>query len=153
MVQTKSPVSSRVLKFLRLPLGSKVLLLEAWMTLGLSRGMVLTLPFRWIAPRLQARLPDSAHVSGQAEARAVGWALRVASKYTPWTSNCLAQALAGKRMLHRRKLTSTIFLGVRKGEQDEFEAHAWLDCGSVTLTGGHDHAGYSVVSSYPDEQT
>ncbi len=153
MVQAKSPVSTRAWKFLRLPVGSKVLLLEAWITLGLSRGMVLTLPFRWIAPRLQARLPDSAHVSGQAEAQDVGWALRVASQYTPWKSNCLAQAIAGKRMLHRRKLSSTLVLGVRKGEQDQFEAHAWLDCGSITLTGGHDHTGYSVVSSFPDEQT
>ena len=152
MVQARSPVSTRALKFLRLPVGSKVLLLEAWITLGLSRGMVLTLPFRWIAPRLRARLPDSDQTSIQAQAEAVGWALRVASKYTPWKSNCLAQAIAGKRMLHRRKLSSTLVLGVRKGEQDEFEAHAWLDCGSITLTGGHDHAGYSVVSSFPDEQ-
>ena len=153
MVQAKSPVSTRALKFLRLPVGSKVLLLEAWITLGLSRGMVLTLPFRWIAPGLRARLPESAQTYGQAQARAVGWALRVASKYTPWKSNCLAQAIAGKRMLHRRKLSSTLVLGVRKGEQDEFEAHAWLDVGPITLTGGHDHAGYSVVSSFPDEQT
>ena len=150
MVQAKRPVATRALKFLRLPLGSKVLLLEAWITLGLCRGMVLTLPFRWIVPRLRARLPDSAHVSGQAEARAVGWALQVAGKYTPWKSTCLAQAIAGKRMLHRRKLPSTLFLGVRKGEEDEFEAHAWLDCDSITLTGGHDHAGYSGVSSFPD---
>ncbi len=153
MVQVKSPVSTRALKFLRLPVGSKVLLLEAWITLGLSRSMVLTLPFRWIAPGLRARLPESAQTYGQAQAQAVGWALRVASKYTPWNSNCLAQAIAGKRMLHRRKLSSTLVLGVRKGEQDELEAHAWLDCGSITLTGGHDHAGYSVMSSFPDEQT
>ena len=152
MVQARSPVSTRALKFLRLPVGSKVLLLEAWITLGLSRGMVLTLPFRWIAPGLRRRLPESGQTYGQAQARAVGWALRVASQYTPWKSNCLAQAIAGKRMLHRRKLSSTLVLGVRKGEQDELEAHAWLDCGSITLTGGHDHAGYSVVSSFPDEQ-
>ena len=152
MVQAKSPVSTRAWKFLRLPVGSKVLLLEAWITLGLSRGMILTLPFRWIAPGLRARLPDSDQTSGQAQAEAVGWALQVTSKYTPWKSNCLAQAIAAKRMLHRRKLPSTLFLGVRKGEQDEFEAHAWLDCGSITLTGGHDHAGYSVVSSFPDRE-
>ena len=152
MVHTKSPVSARAAKFLRLPLSSKVLLLEAWITLGLSRGMVLTLPFRWIAPGLRADLPGPVLDSGQAQAQTVGWALRVASKYTPWKSNCLAQAIAAKRMLHRRQLPSTLFLGVRKGEQDEFEAHAWVDFGPVTLTGGHDQAGYSVVSSFPDEQ-
>ena len=152
MVQTRSPVSTRAVKFLRLPLSSKVLLLEDWITLGLSRGMVLTLPFRWIAPGLRARLSGSAQDSGQAQDRTVGWALRVASKYTPWKSNCLAQAIAAKRMLHRRQLPSTLFLGVRKGEQDEFEAHAWIDFGPITLTGGNDQAGYSVVSSFPDEQ-
>ena len=66
MVQTKSRVSTRAVKFLRLPLSSKVLLLEAWITLGLSRGMVLTLPFRWIAPGLRARLSGSVQDSGQA---------------------------------------------------------------------------------------
>ena len=152
MSQTKSPVGTRAVKFLRLPLSRKVLLLEAWITLGLSRGMVLTLPFRWIAPGLRARLPGSVQESGQAQARTVGWALRLASKYTPWKSNCLAQAIAAKRMLHRRRLPSTLFLGVKKGEQDEFEAHAWIDFGPITLTGGHDHAGYSVVSSFPDEE-
>ena len=152
MVQKKSPVSTRAVKFLRLPVSSKVLLLEAWITLGLSRGMVLALPFRWIAPRLRARLPGSVQDPGQAQARTVGWALRVASRYTPWKSNCLAQAIAAKRMLHRRQLPSTLFLGVRKGEQDEFEAHAWVDCGPMTLTGGHDQAGYSVVSTFSDEE-
>ncbi len=151
MEQARRPVSTRAKRFVRLPLDRKVLLLEAWITLGLARGMVLTLPFRWIVPRLRARLPDSAQVSRQDEARAVGWALQAAGRYTPWNSNCLAQAIAGKRMLHRRRLPSTLFLGVRKGEEEEFEAHAWLDCDSVTLTGGHDHTGYSVVSSFPDE--
>ncbi len=152
MTETKNPLSARALKFLRLPVSSKVLLLEAWITLGLSRGTVLAMPFRWIAPGLRADLPGPVQDSGQAQARTVGWALRVASKYTPWKSNCLAQAIAAKRMLHRRKLPSILFLGVRKGEQDEFEAHAWVDFGPVTLTGGHDQAGYSVVSSFPDEQ-
>ena len=152
MAQTKGRLSSRAVKFLRLPVGSKVLLLEAWVTLGVCRGIVLALPFRWIAPGLRARLPASARNFSQPQARAVGWALRLASQYTPWKSNCLAQAIAAKRMLHRRRLPSTLFLGVRKGAQDEFEAHAWIDFGPITLTGGPDQAGYSVVSSFPDEE-
>ena len=124
------------------------------MTLGLSRGMVLTLPFRWIAPRLQARLLDSAHGfrSSRGPSRGLGTAsgqqIHSPGRVTAWP-----RPLPENGCCIVRKLTSTLFLGVRKGEQDEFEAHAWLDCDPVTLTGGHDHAGYSVVSSYPDEQT
>ena len=143
----------RLARFLELPLREKNLLVEAWIMLGVSRGMVLSLPFRWIAPGLRANLSGSyAPGSRLAQAETVGWAIRVASRLTPWKSNCLAQAIAGKRMLQRRQLASTLFLGVRKGEEKQFEAHAWLNCESLVLTGGHDHGGYSVVSTFPDEE-
>jgi len=71
----------------------------------------------------------------------VARALTVVAGRTPWTSTCLAQALAGARLLHSTGLTATITLGVAKRgpgslRGDPMLAHAWLDHGDLTLTGG-----------------
>ena len=71
----------------------------------------------------------------------VARALTVIAGRTPWRSTCLAQALAGARLLHSTGLTATITLGVAKDgsgalKGDALLAHAWLDHGNVTVTGG-----------------
>jgi len=135
-------------KGIRLPLGRKALLAEAWISLGVARGSVLCLPFRWIAPGLRSGR-NGASVPPADYLELLGWTVRTAGRFTPWKSNCLAQAIAAKRMLQRRRLGSTLYLGVRKSEQ-ELEAHAWLKAESVTLTGGSEIEGYAVVSRFSD---
>ena len=56
------------------------------------------------------------------------------ARFTWWRSMCLERALAGKWMLRRRGIPSTMFVGMaRQGEQ--FVAHAWLVGEGLTLTG------------------
>lgn len=95
-----------------------------------------------VAPfkRLTAWL-DLAQVGGRPGARrgaaqdaiAIGWAVRAVAVRTPWTSTCLAQALAGVQMLRRRGITSTLTLGVALApdKTERMEAHAWLQHGGV----------------------
>lgn len=119
--------------------GERCLLVEAICWLGLMRLLVLLLPFQWLLVllRLQHRplsTPLPAPVAPQA-VEPMQRAIQAASGYTPWTSNCLAQALAAHRMLYRRRLTSTLYIGVAKPVDQSLTAHAWLRCGEVFVTG------------------
>ena len=122
---------------------ARLLLIEAVCWLGWARLLVLTLPFRWIVvlwglhhQPLTAPLPTAwpTFSARQAVAQIRG-AIQAVNRYTPWSSNCLAQALAANRMLHRRRLPSTLYLGVAKPADRPFAAHAWLRCGAQFVTG------------------
>jgi len=128
--------------------------LEAFGRLGLARLAVLVLPFRWIVPSLGALkketpangLSDAQFVTVQLVTRAIARA----SRYTPWDSNCLAQALAAKRMLQRRGLASTLYLGAMLTDKRGLEAHAWVRCGAIYVSGGHIKDRFKVLSMFGD---
>lgn len=129
------------------------LLLEAGFCLGLARLSVLMVPFRWLTRAMRQQLgetsiDDDSVMRWQRERLA--WALRSISWHTPWSSNCLAQGLAGKYMLRRRRLASTLYLGVAKDEQANFAAHAWLRSGTVVLTGGTHPERFTVIAAFSD---
>ena len=64
----------------------------------------------------------------------VGASVERVARFTWWRSMCLEKALAGKWMLRRRGISSTMYVGMaRKGS--EFIAHAWLVGEGQTLTG------------------
>jgi hypothetical protein len=97
--------------FFKCPWKTQLALLEAVFWLGLARGAVLLFPFRFIAPylgKLNHETPQVCSVSQQAIAQHIAWVISIISRYTPWRSNCMAQALAGKIMLQRRGIKSII---------------------------------------------
>ena len=81
----------------------------------------------------------------------ISWSVNTASRHLPWECKCLAQALAGKAMLKRRGVASTLYLGVAKGGEAGLQAHAWLRCGPRILTGGPEMAGFTVISTFAEE--
>lgn len=74
------------------------------------------------------------------------------SRHTPWESQCLTQALAGKMMLKRRGIASTLYLGVMKDGDTGLSAHAWLRSGTFILTGGPEQERFTVVSTFAEKQ-
>lgn len=143
----------RILAFLRLSWGKQVLLLEACMGLGVARLAVRTVSFRNIAPYLgQQQLESSDEESSERERKAkhISWAVQTMSRYTPWKSNCLAQAIAAKFMLQRRQIKSTLYLGLARANVNDLEAHAWLRCGQVILTGGAERNRFRVISTFAE---
>lgn len=79
-------------------------LLPAWLLLGLARGAILLVPFRRLAPllgRVQGATPWVPVLSPAQQRRAlrVGRTVRLAARYTPWTSNCFPQALVASLLL------------------------------------------------------
>lgn len=126
------------------------LLLEAFCLLGLARLTILTVPFRFIAPRLREVNAESPS-RGEKPAPPIGsiaWALQSVARHTPWQSKCLAQAMAGTFMLRRRRIPRTLYLGLAKDEGGTLSAHAWLGCGDTILTGGLGHEAFTVVATF-----
>jgi len=140
-------------KFLKLKPEYRLLLTEAYLSLGLSRFILLTIKFKKIAPRLgrhMRKASDEASESQIYKARKVGWAVGVMSRHTFWESKCLVQAMAAKLMLNRRKLKSTLYLGMAKDENGNLIAHAWINSCGLTLTGGRNMDEFTVVSVFGD---
>jgi hypothetical protein len=69
----------------------------------------------------------------------------VASR-TPWESKCLVRAMTARKILDKKGIASTLYLGVGKKE-DKMIAHAWLRCGQMYVTGG-DGSQYSMVAKF-----
>lgn len=65
---------------------------------------------------------------------------------TPWESKCLVRALTAQRLLYRRGMSSTLYLGCGM-EEGKMVAHAWLRCGEMYVTGG-DGSAYTTVARF-----
>lgn len=116
---------------------------------------VLLLPFRWLAPILGKHMEESS-MQEEAEtmkaAMGLGWMVEAVSRYTPWESKCLVQAMVGKILLRQHRIANTLFLGVRRDEKNKLIAHSWLRCGEVIVTGGRGREQFTVVSKFADSR-
>lgn len=65
----------------------------------------------------------------------ISYAVNRVCEHTPWESKCLVKALTAQYLLKKKKISSTLYLGVGK-EGDHMTAHAWLRSGRYYLTGG-----------------
>lgn len=146
-----SSLPAKLAKFIHFPWRDKQLLFEAWFRLGVARFSILTIPFTklaagWGTPMFETFREEP---NDRALAERVKWAVATAHRYTPWKSNCLPQAMTGKRMLQKRGLRSTFYLGLLRISTGEVVAHAWLRCGNVYVTGGSG-ARYTVVGTFAE---
>ena len=81
--------------------------------------------------------------------RKVSRAVLCVCNNTKWESKCLVRALTAQKLLKKRKLHSTLYLGVRQDEEGKMLAHAWLRWGKFIVTGGNeDLSKYAVVSKF-----
>ena len=83
--------------------------------------------------------------------RRVGDMIQTASYHLPWRCRCMAQAIAGKFMLARRGIRSTLFIGVKKNEaKDTLQSHAWLTSGDLYVTGEKGHERFRVITNFTE---
>ncbi|OAG66716.1 lasso peptide biosynthesis B2 protein [Xanthomonas floridensis] len=133
----------RLVAFARLPRFERLLLVPAWLLLAAARGAVRLVGFRQLAPWVGHQMavpPSLPRLDERAQRRAlqIGRTLRLAARHTPWTSNCLAQALAAHCLLGLFRVTHLLCLGVaRNADGSALQAHAWVLAGSQHVTGGH----------------
>jgi hypothetical protein len=126
-----------IARCLRAPGREKLLAAEALVVLTIAWMVIKLLPFRrvarWLGREGAEQAPAPPH--GLEVADDVARAITRAVRYHPLKPVCLPQAIAGRFMLARRGIPSTLYLGVRKGDVG-LEAHAWLTVASVFVTGG-----------------
>lgn len=115
--------------------------------------MLLNRPFGEITAHLgQAGLEtDDKHINGQT-VRQIAWAVSAICKRTPWKSKCLVQAMTARKMLTRRGIACTLYMGACRSDQGEMQAHAWLRSGTMFVTGGDGSKKYAITSIYGTEE-
>lgn len=142
-------------RFAGLSRAERRLFLEAVMWLGIFRAALLAVPFRLLAPSLGAHMVETPSREEGGERRklagAVAQAVHRASRHVPWAAKCLVQAMAGKKMLRRRGVESTLYLGLAKRADQGLQAHAWLRCGGQIILGGGGLQRFAVVSTFGPE--
>ena len=141
--------TKRLIQFARLPAADRGLLVEALLALCTAGLRLRVSPFSRIAGRLGQHMAETAETEDSPkllEARRVRWAVETSARHLPWKPVCLPQALAAKRMLARRGIASTLYLGVDPARK--LDAHAWVRVGRVIVTGGPREERFTVVSTF-----
>jgi hypothetical protein len=139
----------RLRLFLRLPAADRRLLVEA--ALGLAGAGILLRVLRFsrlsrTLGRHMAESPTDEPAAFTTEARRIQWAVETAARNLPWKPVCLPQAVAATRLLRRRGIASTFYLGIDPA--GGYDAHAWVRVGRLIVTGGPSPDRFSVVSRF-----
>jgi hypothetical protein len=145
----------KVTNFMALPAQKKRLMLEALVYLGWAR-ILKALPFSRIAPSLGKRMMETPLEHEPSNERLIGQisqAVRVMSRHTVWESQCLVRAIAAKKMLERRRIESTLYLGTARDESGNLIAHAWLRSGPFYITGAEEMKRFTAVAAFGTDKT
>lgn len=146
-------MNRRLSKFLGHDWAARALLLEALAWLCWAKFLLLAVPFRWLAPRLgkpMTQSPPTLSADEIQSAQRVSWAVQAVARHLPLGFVCLPQAIAAKWMLRRRRLASTLYVGVARPDQMKFTAHAWLRAGDKILTGRAESTTHTVIATFAE---
>lgn len=141
----------KVHRFMNAPVQVKGMYAEAYVYLAWGRILKL-LPFHKVAPTLGEKMKETPHTNRTDQElqllRTVSRAVHAMSRFTWWESQCLVKAIAAMKMLERRGIPSTLYLGSARNNEGQMVAHAWLRSGSYIVTGKEGHEKYTVVGIF-----
>jgi hypothetical protein len=127
----------------------KSLYFKAIFLSGFYRLCILILPMKKLQENMgisnEESLPEGTEEQYREAAR-ISHVVERVSKMTPWESKCLVKALTAQHLLRKRRIPSTLYLGVGKNNNDMI-AHAWLRSGKCYITGGNGE-GYAPVAKF-----
>lgn len=124
---------SKLVTFFKLNGQNKIILIKAFFLLWIIRIMLWIFPFSFIqriVSRFSSVSDDKNH---EVQLEKLTWAISVTAPYT-LRATCLTRALAAQILLARYHYSSNIKIGVSKNEE-EFEAHAWLEADDEIILG------------------
>jgi len=140
--------------FLRQSGFSQLWFVPTWFVLGIAKALIFTVSFRRLAPRLGRQADIAPWVpllepAQEMRALAIGRAVRMAARYTPWESNCFPQAVAARLLLGLYGIPYALYFGLmRDPGSGEMKAHAWVAAGKVHVTGGASFGRFTVVGCF-----
>jgi hypothetical protein len=119
-----------------------MLLVQAGILLLAIRAGLLVVPFSVLRNALAWLATTRTRRGNAGDAGWVIWAVERVGGRFPAIGTCLTEALAAHVLLGRRGQQSDLRIGVRRGANGEFAAHAWLEDDGVVLIGGGCHSSY-----------
>jgi hypothetical protein len=136
--------------FLVLSKENKRMFIEAFLLLGWGR-LLKFISFSKIAPTLGNRMEETPYEvidENEKLIRQISQMIHLASKYAYWESECLVKAIAARKMLERRGISSTLYLGTGRDEEGKLVAHAWIRSGLFYITGLEGRERFTVVATF-----
>lgn len=137
-------------RFLALSIKMKLLFIETFFLLGWAR-VLKSIPFSKVSPSLgekEAETTFNPDELNRESLRNISKTIYIVSQYTFWESQCLVQAMAAMKMLEKRGIESTLYLGMAKDETGALIAHAWLRSGPFYITGSEGMERFTVVGKF-----
>ncbi len=131
-----------------------ILLGCAWCLLGLSRFFIKMTSFKRLANLLgsSAALAPCTPLLSQVQegrARMIRKAILIASRHTPWLSNCFPQAIAARMLYGSLAIPYALYLGVtRDACGGRLRAHAWVVSGHIYIGGRTSFATYAPIACF-----
>ena len=128
---------------------------EKWMTITVYfyvayyRLCILFLPMTRIEKMMGIRGEESIAEEEMETiklAKLVGFHVNRVTEHLPLKRKCFVRALTARRILMKRGINTTIYMGVAL-EDGKMIAHAWSRCGQLYVTGGNGN-GYSTVARF-----
>lgn len=129
---------------------SRKLLIESYIYMAWARYLK-SIPFSKVAPSLGLKMMETSFdplLTNRKVLANVSQSIHIMSKYTFWESQCLVKAIAAMRMLEKRQIESTLYLGTAKDENGKLIAHAWLRSGPYYVTGAEGMERFTVVGKF-----
>lgn len=158
----------RISAFVRAPTKRKLLALEAAWELLCARILTLR-PATVYSPALgrlieaeppgklnSDTVPNAAfdRETGRGAAEEIGHVVEVVGRCMPFDARCLQQAIAVRRMLTRRGIPATVYLGIARDRADRTDAtlgraaHAWVIVGTRVVSGDGVLDNYAIVARF-----
>jgi hypothetical protein len=124
-----------------------------FLALGLSlvvKMVVVLIPLRWYSKYLDRSGKPVTQNRNNSEDTIIRIknAVSRCSRFAPWKTKCLVDAVTAKLLLQWHGINSTLYLGVDKDENNKLIAHAWLKCGEKFITGRKGYQKFTVVSTF-----
>lgn len=143
----------------RLSWQQKIWIIVLYPISGIVRASVLVIPFKYLHKSLgiHSRNLQFCTVITESQlqkARQIGNAIIIMSKYTPWESNCMVQAILARWVLSLYGIPYVMYMGayMTKDRSEPMKAHAWITAGPRIVVGAKGHQRYAIVSTFASKQ-
>ena len=141
----------KINKFISIPSEERNLFLRIYFMLFCVRIVIVFFPMRkyskWLGEKGK-ELDEEIELDKKDIVKKVIKANRRAIRHLPGKTKCLAQAITIKRILSKKGIKSTLYLGVGKESKNNLIAHAWLKCGKTIITGVEDMPKFTPVAFF-----
>ncbi|MBU0765943.1 MAG: lasso peptide biosynthesis B2 protein [Bacteroidetes bacterium] len=142
---------SEVKKYCRLPSKERKLLNKIVIWLFLYKILIVLVPVRKYSFLFSTGNEGSSDKTKNYDLQLIEMltkSVRRSRKIVPWKNKCMAESLAAKRILNKKKISSIINFGVKKDSEGKIIMHAWLCIGDKLVAGGDDFSKFEANNTF-----